>query len=154
MVAQFPQLSVVDILQLIQANLEPSKGSKSAEIRGASFGKVFGFLSLVSSGVAMTVVSGCVVRGKGQSKGVGILCRSPLQEDKVGVVTELVSLGKEKAYLTEFNASVLCQLLETCSLEECRDHIIPKLELEEGWENCSPERLQLILYLKKTYGKV
>lgn len=35
-----------------------------------------------------------------------------------------------------------------------KDHVIPVLELEKGWEGCSPEQLYLVLHLTSVYGKV
>ena len=71
----------------------------------------------------------------------------------MGVASRLVALRKKKVYLQEFCTSVLCQLLERCSADVCRD-IMPVLELDGGWDDSTPETLQILLSLSNLCCKV
>lgn len=72
----------------------------------------------------------------------------------MGVAKQLVALESKKSFLGEFCASVKCQLLDVCPEEVCRDCLLRELHLDDGWENCTTERLHVILHVSKLYGKV
>lgn len=138
------------VLKLVHTHLEPSRGAKSLEERGACFGKGFALLALVSSGVLSNVVSAPPTLAPQHLT----FDPSRLKEDFVGVAKELTALGKKKSFLCEFCASGACQLLEACPVGVCRDHVIHELGLEAGWEEGNAEHLQVLLHLSGRYSKV
>lgn len=72
----------------------------------------------------------------------------------MGVAKQVVALEKKKSFLGEFCASVKCQLLDVCPEKVCSDGVLCELGLAEGWVDCTPERLLVVLHLSKCYGKV
>ena len=71
------------------------------------------------------------------------------------VAKQLITLKKKKSYLGEFCASVVCELLECCPVEVCRDPLLlDALELGVGWEQCSTDHLHILLHASKLYSKV
>lgn len=57
LLAIFPVVPLSQLFDLIHTHLEPTASDKSAEERGAYFGKVFALLALVKSGCLQENVS-------------------------------------------------------------------------------------------------
>ena len=69
------------------------------------------------------------------------------------VVQKLATISKKKIHLREFCAVCIKQLLEGVN-QEMMESLIPYLELECGWEKCTPEKLLILLSLQSKYGEV
>ena len=69
------------------------------------------------------------------------------------VVQKLAAISKKKIHLREFCAVSITQLLEGVD-QEVIQSFIPYLELECGWEKCTPEILLIIISLQSKYGGV
>ena len=76
------------------------------------------------------------------------------QDDIAEVVRRLQRCAQKKVYLQEFCAVAVCQLIGWSPVGVVREHLVPLLELERGWEGCTPELLYTILHLNKLYSKV
>ena len=69
------------------------------------------------------------------------------------VVQKLATISKKKIHLREFCAVSIKLLLEGVN-QEVIESLIPYLELECGWEKCTPEILLILLSLQSKYGEV
>ena len=72
----------------------------------------------------------------------------------MGVAKQLVSLVKRKSFLGEFCGAVMCELVSACPRDLCKSALLVALGVEEGWEQATPERLQVMFHLSKLYCKV
>lgn len=69
------------------------------------------------------------------------------------VVQKLSVISRKKINLREFCAVSVTQLLEGVD-QEVVQLVIPYLELECGWETCTPEILLIIISLQSKYVEV
>lgn len=126
-VLQLPSATMPQVMELVNKHLEISK-AKSKEERGVYFGRLFVFLSLIEAGKVKA-------------------------EDEVIEVIKGLQACCKKSYLNEFCAVAMCKLIESCSEDLVSSKVIQLLELEGGWDTCTPHQLYILLSLNRTWGK-
>lgn len=72
----------------------------------------------------------------------------------MGVAKQLVGLVKRKSFLGEFCGAVMCELVSACPQDLCKAGLLTALDVEGGWEQSTPEKLQVLFHLSKLYCKV
>lgn len=59
----------------------------------------------------------------------------------------MMSVYSKKSFLQEFSAESVCRLINAINCDQIFNHVLPHLELECGWEKCSPGKLYILLKL-------
>ena len=74
----------------------------------------------------------------------------------LNVVKQICSCAQKKTFLQELCVVTVGQLIVegNFSVDVVKDHVIPLMGVTSGWEECTPERLYIILLLSKQFGKV
>ena len=72
------------------------------------------------------------------------------------MVKQICVCAQKKAFLQELCMVTVGQLISEGHFSDdvIRDHVIPLVGVTSGWEECTPERLYIILLLSKQFGKV
>ena len=74
----------------------------------------------------------------------------------LNVVKQICSCAQKKTFLQELCMVTVGQLIseDNFSDDVVRDHVIPLVGVTSGWDECTPERLYIVLLLSKLFGKV
>ena len=74
----------------------------------------------------------------------------------LNIVKQICSCAQKKAFLQELCVVTVGQLVSEgrFSNDVIRDHVIPLVGVTSGWEECTSERLYIVLLLSKQLGKV
>ena len=74
----------------------------------------------------------------------------------MNVVKQICVCAQKKAFLQELCVVTVGQLISEGRFSDdvIRDHVIPLVGVTSGWEECTPERLYIVLLLSKQFGKV
>lgn len=129
---QFPQIKLVKVLEMIEEHLDPSKAGSIPEKSNFEVGKGYALSCLIQSGSIFQ-----------DKKETGKL------------LSKLIQFKSEKSYVNciwNQNIPLLVTKLvfQRPKTDECLEYVWPTLEkyLAEGWNNLSPERLEVLFVCK------
>jgi hypothetical protein len=121
-------VSLECVFKLIHSKLECIGNAKASEERGSYFGRIFALLALVQSGLLSS------------------------QPEYAKIAIEKLMIVYEKKYnLREFCGVVLTKLIENISCELEGTEIFKSLKLTCGWNECTPEKLMMLLAMRSLY---
>ncbi|CAI8031340.1 rDNA transcriptional regulator pol5 [Geodia barretti] len=132
LLAMCEEVTVEEVLKLVDTHLQPHKGIRGTEEKGVYFGRFFALSAIFLSG------------------------RLTLEEEVLEVTRQFGAIAAKKSFMSEMCAVAIGNLVENARFHsngggDLRLEVVREGwgGVGEGWLGCTPERLYLVLRLDK-----